>query len=67
MKLLFRWRESGAGPVAQPERSGFGSELIRELVPYMLNGRAELRFLHDGVACDLEIPLGRLTRAPSGP
>lgn len=67
MKLLFRWRESGVGPVAQPERSGFGSELIRELVPYMLNGRAELRFLQDGVACDVEIPLGPRKPAPSRP
>ena len=54
--LSIRWMESGGPPVAQPTQSGFGTSMVRELVPYELGGTVELSYLPDGVRCNLTIP-----------
>jgi PAS domain S-box-containing protein len=56
-KLLFEWRELG-GPPVQPEiSSGYGTSLIRNLIPHELGGRVDLIYTPDGASCDIEIPL----------
>jgi two-component sensor histidine kinase len=56
-KLLFEWRELG-GPPVQPEApSGYGTRLIRNLIPHELGGKVDLLFTPDGVSCKIEIPL----------
>lgn len=37
-------------------KSGFGTSVARELVPYELGGTAELTHLPKGVCCNLHIP-----------
>jgi two-component sensor histidine kinase len=54
--LSIRWEESGGPPVIQPTRSGYGSSVVRELVPYELGGTVELAHLPEGVRCNLHIP-----------
>jgi len=54
--LSIQWKERGGPPVAQPIRSGFGSSVVRELVPYELGGTVELAHLPKGVYCNLHIP-----------
>jgi PAS domain S-box-containing protein len=55
--LTIKWRELGGPPIVAPIRSGYGSKLIREAIPYELGGAVELTFQVDGVCCKIEIPL----------
>jgi two-component sensor histidine kinase len=56
-KLLFDWRELGGPPVAADASSGYGTSLIRDLIPHELGGTVDLVFAPDGVNCKIEIPL----------
>ena len=54
--LCIEWRETG-GPLVQiPRRSSYGTEVIRNLIPYELGGTVDLAFASDGLRCRLEIP-----------
>ena len=56
-KLRFRWRELGGPPVASKTPSGYGTSLIRNLIPHELGGRVDLIFAPDGVSCEIEFGL----------
>ena len=56
-KLLFDWRELGGPPVAADASSGYGTSLIRDLIPHELGGTVDLVFAPNGVNCKIEIPL----------
>ena len=51
------WRETGGPPVAAPTRSGYGTTLIRELIPHELDGTVDLTFPPEGVTCRIVFPL----------
>jgi PAS domain S-box-containing protein len=55
--LVFAWREFGGPPRAVETKSGYGTRLIRELVPYELGGMVDLEFAAAGVNCRIEFPL----------
>jgi PAS domain S-box-containing protein len=57
--LIFVWREIGGPPIAAEVKSGYGTRLIRELVPYELGGRVDLVLGPEGVVCRIELPLGK--------
>ena len=57
--LRILWREVCGPPVVASVQSGYGSNLIRDLIPYELGGTVELTFPRDGVCCKIEIPLKR--------
>jgi len=59
-KLILQWQESGGPRVSAPIKPSYGTSVIRDLIPYELEGTVELRFLAEGVQCQLEIPLKRL-------
>jgi two-component sensor histidine kinase len=54
--LCIEWMESGGPHVVSPARSGFGTSVVRELVPYELGGAVDLMHLPEGVSCKLQIP-----------
>ena len=54
--LAIEWREIGGPPVLAPSKSGYGTSIIRELIPYELGGAADLAFASDGLRCRLDIP-----------
>jgi two-component sensor histidine kinase len=54
-KLVFEWRELGGPLVAANASSGYGTSLIRDLIPYELAGTVDLVFAPDGVNCKIEI------------
>ena len=58
--LTIEWREIGGPPVTAQARSGFGTSLIRDLIPHELGGTIALRFDSDGVRCKIGVPLDRL-------
>ena len=55
--LVFVWREFGGPPTASGVQSGYGTRLIRELVPYELGGKVDLVSATEGVSCRIEFPL----------
>ena len=57
-RLVLDWRESGVAIMAQPERMGYGRELIERALPYQLRAETRLAFTPDGVHCALSVPLG---------
>jgi len=57
--LTIAWRELGGPAVAAPVQSGYGSSLIRDLIPHELGGTVDLVFASDGACCKIEIPLER--------
>jgi two-component sensor histidine kinase len=59
MTLMIIWRELGGPPIAAPVQSGYGSSLIRDLIPHELGGTVDLVFASDGACCKIAIPLER--------
>src|SRR5262245_65462761 len=57
--LVFAWREFGGPPVVVEAKSGYGTRLIRGLVPHELGGTVDLEFASDGIGCIIEFPLER--------
>ena len=58
--LCINWEESG-GPPVPATGSGFGTSVVRELIPYELGGNVELEHPSEGVRCRLQIPMHWLT------
>jgi two-component sensor histidine kinase len=56
-KLRLEWHEGGGPPVTVPAKSGFGTSVIRDLIPYELGGTVELEFGPNGVLCVIEIAI----------
>lgn len=54
--LVIEWQESGGPPVEAPRKSGYGSSVVSDLIPYELGGTADLALSPEGVRCRLEIP-----------
>jgi two-component sensor histidine kinase len=61
-RLIIEWQESGGPPVVAPSQSGYGTSIIRELIPFELGGDVELAFASDGTRCRLEIPADWVSR-----
>jgi two-component sensor histidine kinase len=55
-RLVVEWQEIGGPRVSACHPSGYGTSVIRELLPYELGGQVDLAFAPDGVRCRLEIP-----------
>jgi PAS domain S-box-containing protein len=55
--LTITWNELGGPSIAAPVQSGYGSRLIRDLIPYELGGTVDLTFPSHGACCRIEIPL----------
>ena len=55
-RLIIDWREVDGPIVTVPGKSGYGTSVINELVPYELGGKVDFEFSRTGVRCRLEIP-----------
>jgi two-component sensor histidine kinase/integral membrane sensor domain MASE1 len=55
--LIMTWREIAGPLLTTPIQSGFGTSLIRGLIPHELGGSVELAFATNGVHCEIEFPL----------
>jgi two-component sensor histidine kinase len=54
--LCIEWEESGGPQVLPPTRSGLGTSVVRELIPFELGGSVDLTHRSEGVQCKLQIP-----------
>jgi PAS domain S-box-containing protein len=57
--LTLVWQELGGPPILAPAQVGYGTSLIRDLIPHELGGTVDLAFASDGVRCEIEIPIKR--------
>lgn len=55
-RFTMSWREDVGQPVPPPDRRGFGSFVLREIVAQQLAGRTELRHGADGIVWRIECP-----------
>jgi len=62
--LTIVWRETGGPPVAAAApQEGYGTSLIRDLIPHELGGTVDLVLAPEGVRCTIVIPLDRASAA----
>jgi PAS domain S-box-containing protein len=54
--LVFEWQEIGGPPVVAVGESSYGTNTIRDLIPYEFGGTVDLVLARDGVRCRLELP-----------
>jgi PAS domain S-box-containing protein len=59
--IVIRWRETGGPLVAAPKRSGYGTILVRDLIPHEIGGAVDLAFATEGVSCHIRLPPEQLT------
>jgi PAS domain S-box-containing protein len=57
-RVRLAWRETGGPPVTRPTRRGFGTTLIERSLANNKGYRADLRYLPEGLLCEIELPLG---------
>src|SRR5499426_58369 len=57
--LSIDWQELNGPTVKSEGQSGYGTDLIRHLIPHELGGKVDLAFASDGVSCRIEIPIGQ--------
>jgi two-component sensor histidine kinase len=56
VRFQLTWTESGGCDVTKPERRGFGSRLIEQVVAQDLSARTSLDFNATGVVCTIDAP-----------
>jgi PAS domain S-box-containing protein len=56
-RLSMRWEESNVPITRQPTRTGFGSQLLRRLLPHQLGAQVEMKFAPDGLKADISIEI----------
>src|SRR5262245_15347315 len=54
--LLIVWQELDGPPVKTEVQSGYGTDLIRNLIPHELGGKVDLVSASEGVRCKIEFP-----------
>lgn len=64
--LCIEWQETGGPAVQIPQRSSYGTEVIRNLIPYELGGWVDLVFPCEGVRCVVNIPATQLSHSNPG-
>jgi PAS domain S-box-containing protein len=55
--LEIEWRETGGPLVVTAAQTGYGTSLIRELIPHELGGTVDLVFAPEGASCNIRIPM----------
>jgi two-component sensor histidine kinase len=55
-KLVLEWRETDGPLVAEPHANGYGTSVIRDLIPYELGGAVDYVLARQGARCKVEIP-----------
>jgi two-component sensor histidine kinase len=61
--LRLEWHEQGGPIVGAPDQAGYGTSVIRDLIPYELGGTVDLVFAPDGVRCAVTIPAEHASRS----
>lgn len=57
-QLQIQWQETGGPPVKPPERKGFGTDLIKQLVGRALRADVAIEYRPEGLVCRMTLPKG---------
>jgi two-component sensor histidine kinase len=57
--LVLRWSEQDGPEVKAPQREGYGTRLIRELLKFEFGGTVQHHFSPGGEICEISLPLER--------
>jgi two-component sensor histidine kinase len=57
-QLSMTWQEADGPEINPPERKGFGTRLLKDVVSHELNGEAELVYEPGGLRYNLKFPVG---------
>jgi PAS domain S-box-containing protein len=60
-QFILIWRETGGPRADTPRKSGFGTSVVRELIPYELGGTVDFSFAPEGIQCRFKIPFDRIS------
>jgi PAS domain-containing protein len=55
-RLLIEWQEIDGPPVRASSQSSYGTNIIRELIPFELGGAVELSCATQGIKCRIQVP-----------
>ncbi|HSK39320.1 MAG TPA: hypothetical protein VK943_06105, partial [Arenibaculum sp.] len=66
-RLHLRWSECHGPSVMRPDRAGFGTALMREVVESQLDGTLQIDWRSNGIVSTLVLPSGHLTAATMAP
>jgi two-component sensor histidine kinase len=55
-KLELEWLETGGPQLAPTTETGYGTRVIREIIPYELGGVVDFALTPEGARCRLEVP-----------
>jgi PAS domain S-box-containing protein len=64
--VVLDWKETGGPLVPASISPGYGTSVVKDLIPYELGGVVDLVFAPEGVRCRLEIP-GKWLNKPDRP
>jgi hypothetical protein len=59
--IVIKWRKTGSPLATPPKRSGYGTSLIRDLIPHEIGGAVDLAFTAEGLTCKIKLRPVRLT------
>lgn len=54
--LVIQWREAGGPPVEPPDRKGFGTRLIKQIVARALRAEVVMEYPPEGLICRMTLP-----------
>lgn len=59
-QFSLEWRETGGPPVQPPDRQGFGTLLIQQMIERVFHGAVQYDHRRDGLVCRMVMPAARL-------
>jgi two-component sensor histidine kinase len=66
-QLAIEWQEIDGPSVSPPSASGYGTSIIRDLIPYEFGGTVDLVFALQGVRCRVELSAEWLSDTAANP
>ena len=65
-QLVIEWRETGGPSVKAPDRRGFGTHLIQQMIERVFHGSVAFDYQPEGLICRMVMPAGGLEEIEAG-
>jgi two-component sensor histidine kinase len=66
-EIVVQWIEQGGREVKPPQREGYGTILIRELLTFEFEASVDQRYAPKGLTCQISLPVDRVLEKPGSP
>lgn len=64
--VVITWAETGPSQSGEPQRAGFGTRMLDQLVRHQLDGEIERQWSATGLTCRITLPRASVQRAEQG-